>query len=84
MSSIGTWKIPNAKPYGPYMAAPSGVSFKPDHTGTWSSVSYGADRRAHERAAPSTWTELDGNKLRIIVRSSANEVTYALDNGNSS
>jgi hypothetical protein len=80
-SFIGAWKIPNAKPYSQYVGALSGVSFRPDHTGTWSSVTYGADRRPHELATASTWTDLGGNKLRIAVGSTTNEVSYAFDNG---
>ena len=80
-SFLGTWKIPDAKPLGRYQPSLGGVSFKADHTGTWTFVGYGSDRRPKDTVIPSTWNDLGNGKLRIVARSSANEFSYSLDNG---
>lgn len=80
-SFIGTWKIPNARPLGRYEPSLSGVSFAANHTGTWTFVGYGSNRRPKDTVIPSTWTDLGNSKVRIVARSSANEFSYSLDNG---
>ena len=80
-SIIGSWVIPNAKPLGGYVGGFGGVSFKADGTGTWTTVVFGPDRKIKRNNTPDTWTDVGGNKVRIIVRSDANEMTYAFDRG---